>query len=159
MGNVVVIGYGNTLRSDDGIGQRVANSLHLTHVKSVAVHQLTPELAETLITADLVIFVDAYISSESGEQYLSNSPENSPPDVQVHRLEPSNNKIITGHITNPESLLALTQAIYGHYPPSRLVTVPGVNFELGENLSLIGERGVAIALEKITKIIDKGANI
>ncbi|BAZ39629.1 hydrogenase maturation protease [Calothrix sp. NIES-4101] len=163
MGNVVVIGYGNTLRSDDGIGQRVANSLHLTHVKSIAVHQLTPELTENLIAADLVIFVDACISSEIWQQCLPNSSENnlenSPPDVQVRWLEPSNNKIITGHITNPESLLALTQAIYGHYPPTWLVTVPGVNFELGENLSLIGERGVAIALEKINKIIDKGANI
>lgn len=38
------------------------------------------------------------------------------------------------------------------------MTVPGDNFELGENLSLIGERGVAIVLEKITQIIE-GINV
>lgn len=160
MGNVVVIGYGNDLRCDDGIGQRVANKLHLTDVKSLAVHQLTPELAETLKTADLVIFVDACLSSDSLENRLLNSSENNFENlnVQVRRLEPDNNKIIAGHTANPESLLALTQALYNYYPPGWLVTVPGDNFELGENLSLIGERGVAIALEKITQIIE-GINV
>lgn len=145
MANVVVIGYGNDLRCDDGIGQRVAKGLNLANVKSLAVHQLTPELAETLKTADLAIFVDACLSLESLENL----------NVQVRWLEPEN-KIITGHTANPESLLALTQAIYGHYPPAWLVTVPGVNFELGENLSPIGERGVAGALEKIAQIVNEG---
>ena len=160
MVNIVVIGYGNDLRCDDGIGQRVAKRLNLANVTSLAVHQLTPELAETLKTADLAIFVDACLSLEALENRLSNSPEDNFENlnVQVRWLKPDN-KIITGHTANPESLLALTQAIYGYYPPTWLVTVPGVNFELGENLSVIGERGVTSALEKITQIVNKGINI
>jgi Ni,Fe-hydrogenase maturation factor len=47
----IVIGYGNELLSDDAIGPRVANLInlwHLSHVQSLAVHQLTPELAANL---------------------------------------------------------------------------------------------------------------
>ncbi len=83
MGNIVAIGYGNDLRSDDGIGQRVANTLQLSNVKSLAVHQLTPELAEILANADLAIFIDACLTSESSE-------------VQVRSLSPNSSNIIAG---------------------------------------------------------------
>jgi hydrogenase maturation protease len=76
---VVVIGYGNTLRSDDGAGQQVATLVEdwqLPQVRSLAVHQLTPELAAELATAQMVIFVDAYPeSSTAGRQH---SPPKSP---------------------------------------------------------------------------------
>ncbi|MBF2062883.1 MAG: hydrogenase maturation protease [Calothrix sp. C42_A2020_038] len=145
MTNIVVIGYGNDLRCDDGIGQQVANKLHISNVKCLAVHQLTPELIETLNTADLAIFVDACLNPKKNSKNLN---------IQVRRLEPDHNKLIAGHITNPELLLSLTKAIYGHYPSALLVTVPGVNFELGENLSIVGEKGVVKALTTITQIID-----
>jgi hydrogenase maturation protease len=67
MKTTIVIGYGNELCSDDGIGCRVANIVnlwHLSHVQSLAVHQLTPELAANLANINLAIFVDASINSE-----------------------------------------------------------------------------------------------
>ena len=82
--NVLVIGYGNELRCDDGIGQRVVKELHLSKVKSLAVHQLTPELAETLANADLAIFVDACLISESSQ-------------VQVESISHESANIIAGH--------------------------------------------------------------
>ncbi len=45
MTKVLVIGYGNTLRSDDGAGKRVAELVaewQLLNVRSLLVHQLTP---------------------------------------------------------------------------------------------------------------------
>ncbi len=143
--NIVAIGYGNNLRSDDGIGQKVANALHLANLKSLAVHQLTPELAETLASADLAIFIDAC--------WLEHQ------DVQVLPLSPDSNSLIAGHTASPRSLLALTQALYGRCPTAWWVTVPGNNFEIGDRLSPIAEIGVAIALEKINQIIDTGTNI
>jgi hydrogenase maturation protease len=140
--NVIAIGYGNELRSDDGIGQRVAKALHLSKVKSIAVHQLTPELAEALANSDLAIFIDACLASESSQ-------------VQVETLSPESSNIIAGHTTDPRSLLALTQALYSHCPQAWWIKVPGVNFELGYSLSPIAETGMAIALQKITQIIDK----
>ena len=136
----IAIGYGNELRSDDGIGQRVAKTLQLSNVKSIAVHQLTPELAEVLANTDLAVFIDACFS-----------PENS--QVQVQSLLPNSSSIIAGHTADPRSLLALTQAIYGYCPPAWWVTVPGVNFELGENLSPLAEQGIEIAIDKINHLI------
>ena len=67
---VLVIGYGNLLRGDDGIGQILANGLEerIQHpsVKFLACHQLTPELAEPISRADTVIFIDAYEGEEAG---------------------------------------------------------------------------------------------
>ncbi|BAY11704.1 hydrogenase maturation protease [Calothrix sp. NIES-2098] len=143
MGNIVAIGYGNDLRSDDGIGQRVANTLQLSNVKSLAVHQLTPELAEILANADLAIFIDACLTSESSE-------------VQVRSLSPNSSNIITGHTADPRSLLALTQVLYGHCPTAWWVIVPGEDFTVGDRLSPIAEQGVAIAVEKIAQIVNQG---
>lgn len=137
----IAIGYGNELRSDDGIGPRVAKALQLANVKSIAVHQLTPELAETLAHADLAIFIDACLSSHSSQ-------------VQVQSLSPTSFTMIAGHTAEPRSLLALTQALYGRCPLAWWITVPGVNFEVGDRLSPIAEAGVAIALQKITQIIN-----
>lgn len=140
MTNVVAIGYGNDLRSDDGIGQTVANRLQLPNVKSLAVHQLTPELAEILASADLAIFIDACLANESSE-------------VQVRSLCPEFCGIITGHIADPRSLLALTQVLYGYCPIAWWVLVPGENFAIGDRLSATAQQGIAIALEKIAQII------
>ncbi|BAZ49500.1 hypothetical protein NIES4103_21120 [Nostoc sp. NIES-4103] len=140
--NVIAIGYGNELRSDDGIGQRVAKALHIFNVKAIAVHQLTPELAEALANSDLAVFIDACLMSESSQ-------------VQIESISPASRNFITAHTADPRSLLALTQAIYDYCPPAWWIKVPGVNFELGYSLSPIAETGVAIATQKITQIINR----
>ena len=59
----LIIGYGNPLRGDDGVGWEVASRLAATIPEEAAhimtVHQLTPELAESVSEAELVIFIDA----------------------------------------------------------------------------------------------------
>jgi hydrogenase maturation protease len=63
---VVVIGYGNEVRGDDGVGPRVARVVagwQLPHVKALAVHQLLPELVESFAEASAVVFVDASLGS------------------------------------------------------------------------------------------------
>src|SRR5262245_30725916 len=58
--SVVVVGYGNELRGDDAVGPRVAQAVaawDLPGVCGLAIHQLTPELAEILAAAARAIFV------------------------------------------------------------------------------------------------------
>jgi len=77
--SVLVIGYGNPLRCDDGVGQQIAKAVAtwgIPNVEAIAVHQLTPELAEKLVTVDLAIFVDVY-------------PVLADQEVQVRPLEPA----------------------------------------------------------------------
>lgn len=146
MQTTIVIGYGNELCSDDGIGCRVANIInlwHLSHVQSLAVHQLTPELAANLANVNLAIFVDASLNAE-----LQN--------VQVESILPNESRMTIGHSIKPTYLLALTKSLYGYSPTAWLITVPGVNFELGDSLSPIAEQGISIALTKIINIINKG---
>ena len=66
----LIIGYGNPLRGDDGVGWEVASRLAVIIPSEAAhiltVHQLTPELAESVSEADLVIFIDASDVGEPG---------------------------------------------------------------------------------------------
>jgi hydrogenase maturation protease len=74
----LVIGFGNTLRSDDGVGPRVASVVAgwgLPGVVAIAVHQLGPELAEPLAEAGRAFFVDARLAGES-ESYQTDRRTN-----------------------------------------------------------------------------------
>src|SRR2546421_12899232 len=65
----LVIGYGNPLRTDDGVGWQVAQQLATDladDVDVIGTHQLTPELAEPISRAGLVVFVDAGVGGEPG---------------------------------------------------------------------------------------------
>lgn len=144
----LVIGYGNTLRRDDGVGQIVAMEVQewgCCGVRSHSLHQLTPELAEPLASVDGAIFVDAYpISDVSPEKAL----------VQVISLQSGDaDTVPCGHHCDPRSLLALAQALYGHSPAAWLVTIPAVDFEFGETLSPIAQQGVTDALIHIHRLL------
>jgi hydrogenase maturation protease len=63
MTRALIIGYGCPLRGDDAFGWHAAHRLLKLagndSVQVLATHQLTPELAEPISHADLVIFIDA----------------------------------------------------------------------------------------------------
>jgi len=139
----IVIGYGNDLRSDDGIGPRVAEEVEAwagSNVKSLTFHQLTPEIAEIIKDAYGVIFVDACKLPEVKE-------------VQVLTIEPEEMGKTMTHNVDPRSLLALAQNLYDCHPLAWWIAVPGDNFEMGENLSFRAEQGVTEALKEIEFIL------
>ncbi len=139
----LVIGYGNTLRSDDGIGVRVAeavNDWHFPGVRSLARHQLTPELAAELAQVDLVIFVDACQDTNSN-------------NVKLHPLKPSASINFKSHYSDPRALLSLTQALFGNYPQAWWLIVPGVDFQLGDRLSPLAKQGIDRALAQIENLL------
>ena len=145
LGTIFVIGYGNTLRADDGAGPRVAARVSAwgrPGLTAIAVHQLTPELAESLADAGLAIFVDARLADEGA-------------GVKIVALEPSGSGGMPGHTSDPRSLLALAQALYGRHPRAWLITVPAADVTLGERLSPGAERGVEDALAGIAALIER----
>jgi hydrogenase maturation protease len=142
-GPAVVIGYGNELRGDDAAGPRVARAvaaLGWVGVRALDVHQLTPELAELLAGSRAAIFVDASVCLHGG-------------DIAVERIEPSAQGRLSPHASEPRSLLALAQALYGRCPPAWLVTIPGCRFELGAPLSPLTERAVAEAVARLPGLV------
>jgi hydrogenase maturation protease len=159
----LVIGYGNTLRSDDGVGQLVAQKIansHLSGVRSLYLHQLTPELAAELAEVELVIFVDATFAAIPlcgccrTAQRLAGSEI--APDVRVSPLQPLSSIEIKSHTSDPRMLLNLTQTLYNHCPKAWWVTIPGENFELGETISPLARRGITQALRQIDSLIKNG---
>ncbi|XGV97904.1 MAG: hydrogenase maturation protease [Leptolyngbya sp. BL-A-14] len=141
--SILVIGYGNLLRRDDGVGQQIAQQVArwgMPNVEAIAVHQLTPELVEPLSMVDLAIFVDA-------------CPTTAVPEIQVRPLELARSGMISGHWCEPQLLLAMTHLLYNYYPQAWWVMVPGVDFELGEGLSLIAKQGMEEALQEIEQLI------
>jgi len=96
-----VIGIGNRIRQDDGIGPLLVESLERSEgVEAIAVHQLTPELAERLGRAGRVLFVDASIEEGS---------------VSLDRVDPAEPRGL-GHSLSPSGLLFLTEKLYGGAP-------------------------------------------
>jgi Ni,Fe-hydrogenase maturation factor len=67
---ILVIGYGNTLRRDDGVGVRAAEMMaadaRFADVEVLTTYQLTPELSLDIATASLVVFVDADVRGLPG---------------------------------------------------------------------------------------------
>jgi hydrogenase maturation protease len=145
---IIVIGYGNDLRGDDGIGPRVAERVaawDMPGVQAIGARQLTPELAEQLAQADLVLFVDACL--------VVAEAANDESTIQLRQLVPDADVVSLRHTSDPRALLALAQALYGHAAPAWLLTVPAVTFDLGAPLSPIAEQGITIAVRHIGELL------
>ncbi|MBM4070737.1 MAG: hydrogenase maturation protease [Planctomycetes bacterium] len=136
---LLVIGYGNELRHDDAVGPLAARAVsdwQAPGVKALAVQQLTPELVDVMAHADTVVFVDAgHVANET---------------VCSRLLKPIHRPLPLGHLGDPCELLALAEMIYHRRPEAWLITVPAPNLEFGEGLSVMAERGLAAALERIS---------
>jgi len=127
MKTTLIIGCGNPLRSDDGVGRYAARQIAETFAQSdVAVlvrHQLTPDLAEPVHRARLVIFIDASCEDPPGKiRSCRLVPESALPCLLMHHLTPA-------------GLLACAKAIYGNCPPAVLYSVGAKRFEFNEVLS------------------------
>ena len=134
----LVIGYGNTLRGDDGVGPRVAEAvaaLNLPGVRTLSCPMLTPELAEPISRASVVIFVDAAVDA--------------PREVQLRKLEPNETSQLMAHAADPRTMLALSRDVFGHVPRAWWLTIPVVKLDFSEVLSPEAQRGLAEAVEKV----------
>ncbi len=137
----LVIGYGNTLRGDDGVGPRVAAqvaTLAMVGVRSLSVQQLTPELAAELAAVDRVWFVDAWVGGS--EARLTVLTANSAPPI-------------TDHGWTPAILLHLSQTLYGAQPLAAQLLIPAVQFDYGETLSAIAQAGLDWAVQRIQNVV------
>jgi hydrogenase maturation protease len=137
---LLVIGYGNTLRSDDGVGPRVAEAvaaLALPGVCALVCPLLTPELADPISRARVAIFVDAAVDA--------------PREVQLRKLAPADTSQIMAHAASPATLLALARDVFGHAPEAWWLTIPAENLGIGEELSPLAQRGLEIAIAEIKK--------
>lgn len=145
MSRVLIIGYGNPLRSDDGAGWHIARELRATNsddeIEIVACHQLTPELAEPLSRAQRAIFVDA-------------SSEETCAEVCVEEIfaEDATAPKFSHHAT-PAALLGNARVWYGAMPRDAfLISLRARDLGFGENVSPEMARAMPRALAEISKL-------
>src|SRR5689334_3921419 len=99
MPRTLVVGIGNPLRQDDGVGRRIAEAL-----AGLSSHQLTVELAEPLSRVDRAVFIDA---ADTGDP---------PGTVSCRVLYPAEAALTLSHHLTPSVLLALARHLYGRCP-------------------------------------------
>lgn len=139
---ILLIGYGNSLRGDDAVGPVVAGFVeawNLANVKVIARQQLTPELADDLVQADIAYFIDA-----SADMTLKQ------PLVQDVDMLPEST---VSHFSSPKTLLTLTRQLYGREPRAYIISVPAQSFDLREGLSAKARCGVEEMLEYLREIL------
>ncbi|HUA16796.1 MAG TPA: hydrogenase maturation protease [Verrucomicrobiae bacterium] len=128
MPRILIVAYGNPLRSDDGLASRAAGLLERkfpsADVEILRLHQLTPELAETLRHAEAVIFVDAAARGAGAAGDLRCAEISAPSQISAS----------THHLI-PEAVLGLSQQLYKATPRAFSVTLVGESFDHGESLS------------------------
>jgi hydrogenase maturation protease len=145
MPDLLIIGYGNALRGDDGAGYIAAELLRERirdpRVEVLSAHQLTPELMEPISRACQVIFIDASVVGKSGKW---------------HRipLRPAPACSRFTHQVTPEVLLAGAQSLYGHTPEAALYTIGGKFFEIGQELTPSVRRAVESLVAELVLLVD-----
>jgi hydrogenase maturation protease len=151
--DLLVIGYGNELRGDDGAGRVVADridELGLAGVMVRSVTQLVPELTVDLTAADRVVFVDADVAVASlvirrieGGNGIA-GPDDSPPSGA------------TTHHATPPTLIGLAAAV-GSPVPSLIeqISIPAIGFEFGAPMSAVTAAAVEEAVGLIVERADR----
>ncbi len=146
MARVLVIGIGNPLRSDDGLGWSVAEQLPqqllTANLQVLKVHQLTPELAEAISEMDLAVFVDA-------------GAHGAPGTLTVEPVSVSEADLRFSHDVTPATVLQMSRTLYGKAPLAYLLCVAGKTFEHGESLSSEMAAAVPQVIEKIHELMEK----
>jgi len=131
MPRVLIVAYGNPLRCDDGIAWRAADALapkvSASEVEILRLHQLTPELADTVRIFHAVIFVDAASCDRS---------QNKPGMIRLEEIRGGTSEPARfSHVLSPKKVLDLALQLYGASPSAFVITVAGKNFGHGDSLS------------------------
>lgn len=146
--DTLIIGFGNPLRGDDGVGDVVCarlQQLDLRDVVVMSVQQLTPELTVPLSQARRALFIDATM-----EQQLD--------PVSVRQLDSDEAGSLATHAFQPESLLALAQLLYGRSSPAWLLTIRGCDFCHGDTLSEAAQQHISQAMPMLVDWISTPAD-
>ena len=141
-----IIGYGNPQRRDDGIGPYIVNRLqplfkHRKDVHLLALHQLEPDIIDTLKTADTLVFVDASVETlTEGRHWVEVQPELNTMPFLIHQVAPA-------------FILGLLQCLYHRHPKAWMVSVEGTDFGFGIGLSSGAQKRTERVIGEIAEFV------
>lgn len=120
--NTLVVGYGNTLREDDGFGVAVVRLLDgAKRLDLIESFQLTPEMSQLFAQYKNIIFIDINVEVPAGvfAVPLTNTPD------------PFN------HTLSPQQLIKYASDLYGFDGQYFIFSVGGKSFGYGKQLSSV----------------------
>lgn len=133
---ILLIGYGNPGRGDDGIGPALAAAIEAMGLPGVTVeadYQLMVDHAAQIAAHDVVIFADAMIGLAQPFRFS-----------EIAQTQPEG---LGSHQVTPEAALALAGLLFGHAPPGWMLAIAGDEFgEVKEGLSQSAQANLAQAV-------------
>lgn len=134
---MLVIGYGNPGRGDDGLGPAFADRIASAGLAGVEVskdYQLTVDHALPVSRADSVVFADALMRSDAPFAF-GVAAASAKADLSSHSLAPA-------------AILALAETLYGAVPRAYVLGIAGHAFgEVKEGLSPAAAENLARAVD------------
>lgn len=140
---ILILGYGNPGREDDGLGPAAAaaiESLGLPDVTTCDNYQLVIEDALDIAAADVVWFVDASVNGVE--------------PFEARAIAPASEIEFTSHAVKPEVLLSMArQYCGGRAPEAWLMGIRGYRFEFAEGLTDRARSNLSAAVVRLTSEI------
>jgi hydrogenase maturation protease len=152
---MLVIGYGNPYRRDDGVAFHIINALRGRlgrralapdedgedelggAIDTLMLHQLLPELAPLLADYGKVVFIDAHAGVI-------------PDEIRIVAVREEYGFQAVTHHMSPGMMLALAREANGTAAPEAwLVSVKGLDFDFGTELSPSCQGNAMAAVKKI----------
>ncbi len=123
---VLLFAYGNVSRGDDGLAplllEAVEDKIDSDQVECLTDFQLQVEHALDLKDRRLVMFIDASVACQNAYSFVE--------------LKPQKDSSYTSHAVSPSSVLQVYQDITKRPPPPCfLLSIQGLEFELGQALT------------------------
>lgn len=136
--NILIIGVGNTLMADDGIGAYVAARLEekqVSGLRTITIQQMTSDLLDEMLKAEHTIIVDASVEGEP---------------VHFYKVKETD---LTGasysHYTSAVQLLKMAELVYARQLSVYICAVGAYDLTLQEKLSPRGKKNADQAVSTI----------
>ena len=149
--NVLVLGYGNELRGDDGVGPLVAQILEKTlegaQVLVRQAHMLLPEFIVDFSEVEKIILVDATVNLAAGEWTRKR--------IEASRVADGSPLPSVGHFLSPESVLGSVSTLFGKEPETWLYTIGVQEMAIGFQLSQSSRQVAEIVASEVEAQVRK----
>lgn len=142
--DVLLIGYGNPGRLDDGLGPALAEAVEKLDLPGVTVeanYQLTVEDAAEVASHQVVLFADADVGG--------------PEPFWVKRIEPGPSHLsFSTHSVEPQGVVALARELFGAESEAYVMGIRGYAFhQFGERLSPQAIENLAAAVRYVQQAV------
>ncbi len=148
MKKILLFGFGNIGRQDDGLGILLAERMEELALNNgfglldfEANYQLNIEDALTISQYDVVLFADAGVNQAE--------------PVMIAKVEPSAQTEFTMHAMDPSFILHLCRGLYDTSPETYIITMRGSEFEFGQPITTEASQNLNAAISMVARLLSE----